>query len=91
MTHARLISDTLQETRQPCPNPTSSVQRLARPLFREGLLVGTSSALNVAAAIRLARELGPGKVVATVAVDTGLKYRAGELFATAGTESRRTT
>jgi cysteine synthase A len=52
-------------------------QRLARD---EGLLVGTSSALNVAAAIRLARELGPGKVVATVAVDTGLKYLAGNLF-----------
>jgi cysteine synthase A len=52
--------------------------RLAR---EEGLLVGTSSGLNVAAAIRLARELGPGKVVATVAVDTGLKYLAGDLFA----------
>jgi len=64
----------------------------ARQLAREeGLLVGTSSALNVAAAIRLARELGPGKVVATVAVDTGLKYLAGDLFATLGTESRRTT
>jgi cysteine synthase len=52
--------------------------RLAR---EEGLLVGTSSALNIAAAIDLARELGPGKVVATVAVDTGLKYLAGDLFA----------
>jgi cysteine synthase len=56
---------------------------LARQLARdEGLLVGTSSAMNVAAAIRLARELGPGKVIATVAVDTGLKYLAGDLFAT---------
>src|SRR3954447_15201621 len=53
------------------------VRRLAR---EEGLLVGTSSGLNVAAAIQLARELGPGKVVATVAVDTGLKYLAGDLF-----------
>ncbi len=52
--------------------------RLAR---EEGLLVGTSSGLNVAAAIQLARELGPGKVVVTVAVDTGLKYLAGDLFA----------
>jgi cysteine synthase A len=52
-------------------------QRLAR---EEGLLVGTSSALNIAAAIDLARELGPGKVVATVAVDTGLKYLSGDLF-----------
>jgi cysteine synthase A len=52
-------------------------KRLAR---EEGLLVGTSSGLNVAAALKLARELGPGKVVATVAVDTGLKYLAGDLF-----------
>jgi cysteine synthase A len=55
---------------------------MARRLAREeGLLVGTSSALNIVAAIDLARELGPGKVVATVAVDTGLKYLAGDLFA----------
>jgi cysteine synthase A len=52
-------------------------QRLAR---EEGLLVGTSSALNIVAAIDIARELGPGKVVATVAVDTGLKYLSGDLF-----------
>src|SRR5262249_15634777 len=56
-------------------------RRLAHQLAREeGLLVGTSSALNVAAAIQIARELGPGKVVATVVVDTGLKYLAGGLF-----------
>src|SRR5262245_47479481 len=54
---------------------------MARRLaHEEGLLVGTSSGLNVAAAVRLARELGRGKTVATVAVDTGLKYLAGDLF-----------
>jgi cysteine synthase A len=54
---------------------------LARRLAREeGLLVGTSSALNIAAAIELAREIGAGKVVATVAADTGLKYLNGDLF-----------
>ena len=52
-------------------------RRLAR---EEGIFAGTSSALNVVAAIQLARELGPGKVVATVAVDSGLKYLAGDLF-----------
>ena len=56
----------------------ATARRLAR---EEGLFVGTSSGLNVAAALRLAGELGPGKVVATVAVDTGLKYLAGDLFA----------
>jgi len=52
-------------------------KRLAR---EEGLLVGTSSGLNIAAAVQLATELGPGQTVATVAVDTGLKYLAGDLF-----------
>ena len=46
----------------------------------EGVFAGTSSGLNIAAALDLAKELGQGKVVATVAVDTGLKYLAGDLF-----------
>jgi cysteine synthase A len=58
-------------------------REMARRLAREeGLLIGTSSGLNIAAATQIARELGPGKVVATVAVDSGLKYLAGDLFAT---------
>src|SRR5262245_27588924 len=56
-------------------------REMARRLAREeGLLVGTSSGLNVAAAVQIAREVGAGKVVATVAVDSGLKYLAGDLF-----------
>jgi cysteine synthase A len=59
----------------------AGARAMARRLAREeGLLVGTSSGLNIAAALELARELGPGKIVATVAVDTGLKYLAGDLF-----------
>jgi cysteine synthase A len=62
--------------------PEEDARALARRLAREeGLRVGTSSGLNIKAAIDLARELGPGKVVTTVAVDTGLKYLAGDLFA----------
>jgi cysteine synthase A len=61
--------------------PESEARAMARRLAREeGLLVGTSSGLNIAAAVALARELGPGKVVATVVVDSGLKYLAGDLF-----------
>lgn len=51
--------------------------RLARC---EGLFAGTSSAVNVSGAITLARELGPGHSVVTIAVDTGLKYLSGDLF-----------
>ena len=59
----------------------SDARAMAKRLAREeGLLVGTSSALNIVAAVRFARELGPGKTVATVVVDTGLKYLAGDLF-----------
>lgn len=52
-------------------------RRLAK---EEGLLVGTSTGLNVVGAIRLAQELGPSKTVVTVACDTGLKYMNGDLF-----------
>ncbi len=59
----------------------SEARAMARRLAKEeGVFAGTSSALNVVAALQLARELGPGKVVATVAVDSGLKYLAGDLF-----------
>lgn len=55
------------------------VRRLAK---EEGIFTGTSSGLNVVAALQLAREIGPGKIVATVAVDSGLKYLSGDLYQT---------
>jgi cysteine synthase A len=51
-----------------------------RAAREEGVFAGTSTGLNLVGALQLARELGPGKVVATVAVDTGLKYLAGDLY-----------
>jgi cysteine synthase len=54
---------------------------MARRLAREeGLLAGTSTGLNVCGAIAIAKELGPAATVVTVAVDTGLKYLAGDLY-----------
>lgn len=53
--------------------------RLAK---EEGIFAGTSSALNVVAALQLAQELGPGHTVATVVVDSGFKYLAGDLYQT---------
>jgi len=53
----------------------------ARALAREeGILGGISSGANVFAALQLARELGPGKRVVTVIVDSGLKYFQKDLF-----------
>ena len=56
-------------------------REMARRLAKEeGIFAGTSTGLNVVGAQQLARELGPGHTVVTVAVDLGLKYLAGDLF-----------
>ena len=56
-------------------------RQMARLLAKEeGIFAGTSSGLNVVAALQIAKELGEGKTVVTVAVDTGLKYLASDLF-----------
>ncbi|RZQ64607.1 PLP-dependent cysteine synthase family protein [Amycolatopsis suaedae] len=47
------------------------VERLAR---EEGLFAGTSTGVNVIAALRLAHRLGPDSTVVTVLCDTGMKY-----------------
>jgi cysteine synthase A len=56
-------------------------REMARRLAKEeGIFVGTSSGLNVAGALQLARELGAGRTVVTVACDSGLKYLSGDLY-----------
>jgi cysteine synthase A len=47
---------------------------------KEGIMCGISSGTNVAAAIRLARKLGPGKTVVTVLPDTAERYFSTPLF-----------
>lgn len=47
---------------------------------REGIMCGISSGTNVAAAIRLAKKLGPGKTVVTVLPDTAERYFSTPLF-----------
>jgi len=59
----------------------SEAREMAKLLAsEEGIFGGTSSGLNVVGAIKLAEELGKGKTVVTIAVDTGLKYLTGNLF-----------
>jgi cysteine synthase A len=48
-------------------------------LIHEGLSVGTSSGINIAAAIRVARTLGPGHTIVTILCDGGARY-ASKLF-----------
>jgi cysteine synthase len=51
-----------------------TVSYVYRLLREEGLFVGSTSGVNVAAAVRVARDLGPGHTVVTVLCDTGSKY-----------------
>jgi cysteine synthase len=48
-------------------------------VVQEGLLLGGSSGVNIAGAIRLARELGPGHTIVTLLCDSGARY-ASKLF-----------
>ena len=45
-------------------------------LLHEGLCLGGSTGINVAGAIRLAKELGPGKTIVTVLADYGSRYQS---------------
>jgi cysteine synthase A len=53
-----------------------ALEQVFELLIHEGLSVGGSSGINVAAAIRVARKLGPGHVVATILCDGGARYQS---------------
>lgn len=60
---------------------TAEAKEMTRRLAREeGIFAGTSSGANVVAAIRIARRLGPGATVATVIVDSGLRYLSTDVY-----------
>ena len=49
------------------------VYRLMR---EEGLLLGSTAGINVAAAVTLAKQMGPGHTIVTVLCDGGAKYQS---------------
>jgi cysteine synthase A len=55
---------------------SATVRCVYRLLHEEGLFLGSTSGINVAAALEVARELGPGHVVVTVLCDSGAKYQS---------------
>lgn len=60
---------------------TDEAARMCRRLAREeGILAGTSSGLNVVGAIRVGLRLGAGATVATIMVDSGLRYLSTDLY-----------
>ncbi len=63
---------------------SAEAQAMARRLAREeGLFAGTSTGANVVAALRVAEQLDAGSTVATIAVDSGLRYLSTEPYAIA--------
>jgi cysteine synthase len=60
---------------------TDDAKAMARRLAREeGLFAGTSSGANVIASIQVARRLGPEANIATLMVDSGLKYLSTDVY-----------
>jgi len=53
-----------------------SVRFVYRLLHEEGLFLGSTSGINVAAAVRVAQDIGPGHTVVTVLCDGGAKYQS---------------
>lgn len=64
---------------------TDEAKAMARRLAREeAIFAGTSTGANVAAALHIAKRLGSGSTVATIIVDSGLRYVSTDVFRTAG-------
>ena len=60
---------------------TAEAKAMARRLAREeAIFAGTSSGANVVAALRVAEQLGPASTVATIVVDSGLRYLSTDVF-----------
>ena len=65
----RSIAPTRSPTRRRCRSSSTCCEH-------EGLCLGGSSGINVAGAIRLARDLGPGHVIVTILCDYGTRYQS---------------
>jgi cysteine synthase A len=65
-----ILSATTEEAMQMC-------RRLAR---EEAIFAGTSSGLNMIAALRVAERLGPGATVVTIMIDSGLRYLSTDVY-----------
>ncbi len=64
------IDDAFRVTDEEC------IQTVYSMLHKEGLMLGGSSGINVAAAVRLAQKLGPGHTIVTMLCDGGQRYQS---------------
>lgn len=58
------------------PSDQDAVEWMYRLLDEEGLFLGGSSGLNVAASVEIAHQLGPGHTIATILCDSGARYQS---------------
>ena len=69
------------EVNEVLPVSTADAKAMARRLAREeAIFAGTSTGANVVAALRIAERLGPAATVATMIVDSGLRYLSTDVF-----------
>jgi cysteine synthase A len=60
---------------------TEEAKAMARRLAKEeGIFAGTSTGANVVAALRIAERLGAGATVATIVIDSGLRYLSTDVY-----------
>jgi len=57
------------------PDP-EALEHIYDVMIHEGISVGTSSGINIAAAVRVAKEMGPGHTIVTVLADGGSRYQS---------------
>jgi len=63
------------------PVPSADAEAMARRLTKEeAIFAGTSTGANLVAALRLAKRLGSGATIVTLACDHGLKYISTDLY-----------
>ena len=65
------------------PVATADAKAMARRLAREeAIFAGTSTGANIVAALQVAKRLGGGATVATIIVDSGLRYVSTDVYRT---------
>jgi len=71
------------EVNEIIPVPTAEAKAMARRLAREeAIFAGTSTGANIVAALQVARRLSSGATVATIIIDSGLRYLSTDVFRT---------
>ena len=74
--HHRQPRGRADRRRLPDPGRARRCRRASTCCEHEGLCLGGSSGINVAGAIRLARQLGPGHTIVTILCDYGTRYQS---------------